>query len=133
MINLKLIFSFCLTIFIPLLYLLNIYLAYYYPNTIKLPFLLILLGIIFFTIGLTFWIISFYNLRKVFGVLPQKQKKIKTGLYKYFKHPMYIGIFLTFLGLSLANSSKPGLLFLFFIILPVLILRIKFEEKNLTN
>lgn len=133
MIKVRLIISFYLTILIPILYLVNIYLAYFYSNTIELSPVLILTGIISFTVGLIFWIISFYNLRKVFGVLPQKQKKIKVGLYKYFKHPMYIGIFLTFLGLSLANASKPGLLFLFFVILPVLILRIIFEEKKLIN
>ncbi len=133
MINWKLIFSFYLTILIPILYLFNIYFAYFYSNTISLSPVLILTGIFFFTIGLAFWIISFYNLRRFFGVLPQKQKRIKVGLYKYFKHPMYIGIFLTFLGLSLANTSEYGLLFLFFVTLPVLILRIIFEEKKLIN
>jgi protein-S-isoprenylcysteine O-methyltransferase Ste14 len=127
----NLLLSFCLTIAIPLLYLLNIFLAYFAKNSYTGPMFLILLGILFSFVGLTFWFSSFITLRKKFQVLPTKQKAIKKGLYRYFKHPMYIGIWLTFLGLSLANQSLLSLLFLLIIMTPILIIRAKLEEKKL--
>lgn len=130
-INWKLVFSFWATLFIPFLYFLNIYIAAITPDSFKAPFELRIVGILIATAGLIFWIVSFLNLGHSFGVLPQKQKRVKTGLYKYFNHPMYIGIFMTFLGISLANASWQGLVFLNVVILPLLFLRARFEEKQL--
>lgn len=123
--------SFGLTIAIPLLYIMNIFFAYFYKNSYIGPSFLITLGIVFSFVGLFFWYVSFVNLRKSFGVLPQKQKRVKDGLYKYFKHPMYIGIWLTFFGLTLASQSFPSFLYLLIIITPLLIVRAKIEEKEL--
>jgi protein-S-isoprenylcysteine O-methyltransferase Ste14 len=131
-VNWKLVASFWLTIFIPLLYLLNIELAFVKSNTLNLPIIIVILGILIAAFGLILWILSFVNLGKSFGVLPQKQKRVKTGLYKYFNHPMYVGISATMLGLSLANKSLAGLLFFLLILLPILVIRAKVEEKQLT-
>jgi protein-S-isoprenylcysteine O-methyltransferase Ste14 len=131
--NWKTIFSFILTVIIPLLYLFNIFLAYSVRNTYQGPLFLIILGILFAFYGLTFWIASFIKLRKVFGVLPQEQKRVKTGIYKYFHHPMYIGIWFTFLGLALANESYPALLFLLIVMTPILVIRARLEEKKLKD
>lgn len=127
------ILEFYLTITIPLLYLTNVFLIQYYKNTFQLPYLLILLGLSLSVIGLIFWLTSFFTLLRSgsFGVLPQKQVRIKTGLYKFLKHPMYIGISLVFFGLSLANQSKEGLLFTIAIMLPLLIIRAILEDKKL--
>jgi protein-S-isoprenylcysteine O-methyltransferase Ste14 len=129
----NLVASFAVTIIIPLLYLLNILIILKTPNTVVFNLNLVILGSGLAAFGLFFWIISFINLGKSFGVLPQKQKKVKTGLYKYFNHPMYIGIWACFLGLSLANSSWAGLVFLNLVITPLLFIRAAFEEKKLTN
>ena len=129
----NLVASFTTTIIIPLLYLLNILIILKNPNTIILNLNLILVGLILAAFGLFFWIVSFINLGKSFGVLPQRQKKVKWGLYKYFNHPMYIGIWTCFLGLSLANSSWQGLVFLNLVITPLLFIRASFEEKKLVN
>lgn len=131
MIDWKKVFSLYATIGIPLLYLYNIYLAYAYPQTFFSSVAIRLLGIVLTVIGLGVWIISYVNLGWSFGVLPQKQKRISKGLYRYFNHPMYAGIYCTFLGLSLANTSLPGLLFLTLIIVPLLTLRATLEEKKL--
>jgi protein-S-isoprenylcysteine O-methyltransferase Ste14 len=127
----KLLFSFILTITIPLLYIINISLAYFLKNTYSGPLLLSIIGLLAAFVGLFFWLYSFYSLRKVFAVLPKKQKPIKSGLYRYFKHPMYIGIWLTFLGLSLANQSLPSFIFLIVVMTPILSIRAYFEEKIL--
>jgi len=125
--------QFVLTVIIPFTYLYNILIIINTPNTVNITFELKLLGIGIAVFGLVFWIISFINLGKSFGVLPQKQKKIKKGLYKYLSHPMYIGIWSSFLGLTLANASWQGLVFLNLIMTPLLFIRARFEDKNLIN
>ncbi len=129
----NLVWQFLATMFIPLLYLVNIAIAAQTPASFNAPFWVEPMGIFIAAIGLAFWIISYISLGKNFGVLPQKQKRIKKGIYKYIKHPMYDGIYMTFAGLSLANRSWQGLVFLNLIILPLLIVRAFFEEKNLTD
>lgn len=129
----KLVWSFYVTFAIPLLYLINIYLAYSFPNTISGSIFTTVAGIIITITGLFIWLISYLHLGKSFGVLPQKQKRITSGIYKYISHPMYLGIWLTFLGLSLANRSRMGILFLCLVITPLLALRVKLEEKKLIN
>lgn len=127
---LKLSFQFALTLGIPLLYLLNLMISFQNFNFNATP--LSYLGLVVAILGVIFWIISMINLGNSFGVLPQKQKKIKRGLYKYFNHPMYIGISATIIGLSIANSSFTSLVFYTLITLPMLIVRIRFEEKALS-
>jgi protein-S-isoprenylcysteine O-methyltransferase Ste14 len=129
----KLVWSFYLTLIIPLLYLTNIYLAYSLPGTINSSTFSILIGMLIATIGIIIWIISYIHLGRSFGVLPQKQKRVTTGIYKYLRHPMYLGIWLTFLGLSFSTGSKAGIIFLVIIISPLFALRIKLEEKAFKN
>ena len=131
MIKWKLVLSFVLTIYIPLLYLLNIYIAVITPKTFSEPIFLMFIGIIIAFLGSVIWILSYINLGHAFGVLPKKQKKVKRGLYKYFNHPMYMGIYLTFLGLGMANASWEGLVYLNVVLVPLLFIRAYFEEKNL--
>jgi protein-S-isoprenylcysteine O-methyltransferase Ste14 len=127
----RLILQFVATVIIPLTYLYNILIIINTPNTFNSSVILRLIGVCIAIFGLAFWIISLINLGKSFGVLPQKQKKIKTGLYKYLRHPMYVGIWSCFLGLSLANASVQGLVFLNLIMTPLLFVRIYFEDRKL--
>lgn len=133
MIKWNLVWQFIGTIFIPLLYLTNIFIAFNNPYSFKPTFSLVLLGVVLAFLGLILWIASYINLGKSFGVLPQKQKKITKGVYKYFNHPMYIAIWLTFLGISLANASWQSLVFLNVVITPLLFIRALLEEKKLTD
>ena len=129
----NLVWQFVGTVLIPLLYLINILIAFNNSYSFKATLPLILLGIILAFLGLIIWITSYINLGKSFGVLPQQQKRIKNGLYKYLNHPMYVGIWLSFLGLSLANASWQALIFLNIVITPLLFVRAVFEEKKLIN
>lgn len=127
----KLVLSFLGTVFIPLLYLLNLWIIAVTPFSLNLMFPVILSGLLIALFGIIFWIISFINLGTSFGVLPQKQKRVKRGLYKHLNHPMYIGIYATFFGLSITNGSWQGLTFLNLILLPILFARAILEERNL--
>lgn len=132
-VNWNLVWQFVGTVFIPLLYLTNIFIAFNNSFSFKPAFSLVLLGVVIAFLGLILWVVSYINLGKSFGVLPQKQKKVKKGVYKYLNHPMYIGIWLTFLGISLANASWQALVFLNIVITPLLFIRAVFEEKKLIN
>ena len=133
MVKWKLVFEFILTVLIPLLYLVNIQIIALNPNSVNFPSIIRMLGIVIAILGLIVWIMSFINLGKYFGVLPKKQKRLKTGLYKYLSHPMYVGIWCAFLGLSMANASWQGLIFLNIFMTPLLFIRALFEDKNLIN
>ncbi len=125
--------SFYLTVAIPLLYLYCLYAIARYPNTFVFPLPIILIGILSSFIGIILWVASMLQLRGSFGVLPGKKVRVTTGLYKYFKHPMYLGITLTYLGLGIASQSSYGLLATLTLLLPVLIIRARLEEKKLVG
>ena len=133
MIKWNLVWQFVATLLVPLLYLLNIEIILKTPASFSSPFFFIAGGTLIAIAGLIIWAVSHINLGKSFGVLPQKQKRIKKGIYKYLRHPMYVGIYVTFFGLSLANQSWQGLVFLNLILLPLLFIRAFFEEKKLEN
>jgi protein-S-isoprenylcysteine O-methyltransferase Ste14 len=124
------ILNFYLTLAVPLLYFAVLY-TVSLGGTIFVPLFFRLFGLALSFFGITFWILSYFHLGKSFGVLPQNQKKVNRGLYHYYKHPMYIGIFFTFFGLALANESRFGLLTTCLILLPVLFFRARLEESKL--
>lgn len=128
--TLKLSFQFAGLIIIPMIYFTNLYLAYFGGKFQNTP--LSYLGLLVTVFGVMFWITSMINLGSSFGILPKKQKRVKAGLYKYFNHPMYIGISATVIGLSITNNSYVGLVFYCLILLPITIVRARFEEKSLT-
>lgn len=117
---------------VPSVYLVNLYIiGYHYTNNVELSVMGIGLGISIIGIGL--WIISYLSLGKSFGVLPKRQKRVVGGIYRYVKHPMYLGIMMTFVGLALANGSRLGLGFSLLVLLPILIIRAYWEEKELSR
>lgn len=121
------------TVLIPLLYFYNLAAIYFFPRSIVLPLPLVLLGLLMALCGVMLWFVSYINLGSSFGVLPQKQAKVRRGLYSITKHPMYMGIWLTFWGLSLSYRSLLGILFTLLIMTPLLIVRAKLEERKLQD
>lgn len=81
--------------------------------------------------GLLLWVKSYRGLGRAFGVLPRRQKRVKTGVYKYLAHPMYVGIMMTYLGLALATGSFQGMIFSVLLLLPLLAYRAYRENKLL--
>jgi protein-S-isoprenylcysteine O-methyltransferase Ste14 len=92
-------------------------------------------------LGDIFLAISFYIIFLVFKEnsftsatieLQVEQKVISTGLYRFVRHPMYMGAFLLFVGMSLALGSWWDFA-LFAIVMPALIWRLLDEEKFLAK
>lgn len=100
------------------------------------PFKIHLFGIILIICGLILRWASIFSLRKFFTVqvtIKQDHELIKSGLYKYVRHPAYLGSLLSFLGLGFALVNWISLLIIFLPVLFAFINRISVEEKVLIN
>lgn len=121
-----------MTFLIPLLFLFNLLFAYQTQAEIGFgSFGLGVLGVLGSLTGIILWIWGFISLGKSFSVLPKAKKLQTTGIYKYFCHPIYMGIGLSCLGIAIALGSWPGLIYAIFIVIPLNIIRAKREEKVL--
>lgn len=60
-----------------------------------------------------------------------RQPLIQAGPFRYMRHPNYAGLLLEAIGLPLAFQATAVLLFVAAVFLPVLVIRIRLEEKAL--
>jgi protein-S-isoprenylcysteine O-methyltransferase Ste14 len=118
------------TIGVPFLYGLGLWLIVD-GEKMNLPPVFQIGGLLATIIGLSLWIVSYLYLGKSFGVLPRRQKRVSQGIYRYIKHPMYKGIMLTYLGLSMANLSYDGAWYSVLVLFPLLYIRARLEDKKL--
>jgi protein-S-isoprenylcysteine O-methyltransferase Ste14 len=97
----------------------------------------------FFAIGMALVVIGF--IIRIYSILTLNQyftysvakvenhKIISTGLYKFIRHPGYLGQFIIFMGISISMSNW---LFILSMMIPVslgYLYRIKVEEKFMTD
>lgn len=61
------------------------------------------------------------------------QRVIRTGVYRYIRHPAYSGLLLAFLGLGVAFGNWLSLLVIFIPIMAALLYRIRVEESALVE
>ena len=118
------------TVGVPLIYGLGLWLIAY-GQRMSLSETFQIGGLIGAMLGMCLWIISYVHLGSSFGVLPRVQKRVSRGIYGYIKHPMYKGIMLTYLGLSIANQSLTGAWFCILVMFPMLYIRARLEDKKL--
>ena len=121
-----------MNILLPSMYLVPVAAAFFLPKNFGFgyPFLVpVALGI--GLAGLILWIIATVNLGKSLAVMPGADRLIIRGVYKYLRHPIYIGIIFTIFGLTVASGSAFGLTFLVVVVIPLNIARAYFEEKAL--
>lgn len=79
--------------------------------------------------GFTLSTLALFDLGKSFGVSPANRGVVRAGIYRYLKHPMYLGYVISESGFIIFNPWN-GILWLISILLYVL--RAKHEEKNLS-
>ena len=115
---------------VPLLYLLPLLIVFFLPknfgfgNANLVPFSLTI-GLS----GLALWVTGMACLGKALRVLPETDSIVARGVYRFIRHPIYVGIVLTHFGLFFACGSTFGMIYLFVIIIPLNIIRAQFEEK----
>lgn len=97
----------------------------------------------FFVIGMTLIIFGF--MIRIFSILTLKQyftysvakvenhKIIETGLYKYIRHPGYLGQLMLFLGISISISNWISILAMMIPISLGYLYRIKVEERFMAD
>jgi len=92
------------------------------------------IGLFVMSIGFLVRIIAIVSLKKFFTVnlaINHEHKLINKGLYRYIRHPSYLGSILSFVGMGMAFGNWFSLLFM---VIPVTLLfawRIGLEEKML--
>ena len=80
--------------------------------------------------------IAIFQLKEFFTVtvsIRSDHKIVDTGLYKYIRHPAYLGSLISFLGLGLAFQNWLTIIVIFIPILGALSYRIYIEEKALNE
>ena len=115
---------------IPSLYLLPLLIVFFlhknfgFGNESLVPFSLAI-GIV----GLVIWIAGMACLGKALRILPEANSIVAKGVYRFIRHPIYVGIVFTHFGLFFACGSIFGIIYTFILIIPLNVIRAQLEEK----
>ncbi|MGY0614176.1 methyltransferase family protein [Vibrio sp. FJH11] len=90
------------------------------------------IGVVLLLIGLMLHVGAKLSLRRSFGIVPADRGIKSDGLYRYIRHPMYFGYFITHIGFLLAVPSLWNFM-LYCLTWALLITRIIFEERLLSK
>jgi len=77
----------------------NVFTHVFIPSAVM--FALSFAGLLFIIGGLIICVIGVYNIRYSFGVFVQVRPLVVSGLYRFCRHPVYLGYILTTIGLCL--------------------------------
>ncbi|WP_051412035.1 methyltransferase family protein [Halonatronum saccharophilum] len=94
------------------------------------------IGLVMIVIGFIIRWLSIITLGDYFTVnlrIDEEHKIIKTGFYKYTRHPSYLGAFIAVLGIALFYFNWVSFMLITIPYLSVLLPRIKDEEKMLVE
>jgi protein-S-isoprenylcysteine O-methyltransferase Ste14 len=92
-------------------------------------------GAALFVIGFTIELGAQITLRHSYSstlVIREDHQLITHGVYRFIRHPIYLGVILVFIGIAVYASSLYGLL-AFSALIPVFLNRIRMEERLLTE
>jgi protein-S-isoprenylcysteine O-methyltransferase Ste14 len=91
------------------------------------------LGLAIFAGGLILFAMVVATLKRAFlgDVEPVTDRLITTGPYRFVRHPLYLGMFVTTIGLAIAFRSLWGLLITLAVFVPAGLWRAKLEEEAL--
>ncbi len=123
---------FALNVFVPLLYFFPLAVVYFSPKNFGfghpeiVPIALVIGGV-----GMGIWIFGMVSLGKSLAVLPGTDALKTGGIYRIFRHPIYVGINLTLFGLLSACGSVFGMVYMAVVVIPLNIYRARIEEKAL--
>lgn len=121
-----------LTLLLPSLYPLGLLLAWLAPKDFGFGVrALVYVGLTLGAVGMVLWIASMIQMGASLSVLPGGDRLVTHGVFRFFRHPVYLGITVTFCGLFLAIGSTAGMIYLVVVVIPLNLLRARWEEKAL--
>ncbi len=94
-----------------------------------------IVGLILLISGLSIMIFSQATLRKSYHstlIIRENHKLITHGIYRFIRHPIYLGMIIASIGIPIFSLNLYGVLVML-IMIPVFLSRIRLEEKMLTE
>lgn len=94
-----------------------------------------MLGLALFVVGMIIAFVAVFTLRRFYYstlVITEDHQLITNGIYRFTRHPIYLGVTIAIIGIPVFVSSLFGLLIMFLLI-PIILYRIKMEERLLTE
>ncbi len=94
-----------------------------------------IVGLALIAIGLTIELVAQITLWRFYSstlVIRKDHQLVTHGVYRFTRHPIYLGVIIVFIGIPVYASSLYGLLVMSGLI-PIFLIRIRFEERLLTN
>jgi len=76
------------------------------------------------------WIIAKIEMGKI-EVSIYPKKLVTGGVYSKIRHPLYLGVKLTFIGFALFSKSTIGIILVLVLLIPIHIIRERKKEKEL--
>ena len=92
-------------------------------------------GLALIVVGLTTAIVAAVTLRRFYSstlVTREDHQLITHGIYRFMRHPIYLGVIVACIGMPVYASSLYGLLTMSALI-PIFLNRIRIEERMLTD
>jgi protein-S-isoprenylcysteine O-methyltransferase Ste14 len=111
-------------------------LNYYKTGAFKMPVPINILGLLIMASGITIRVIAVSTLGKYYTRTLRKKADheiVSNGIYKYIRHPGYLGNILLFLGAGIAMGNIFAFIVIFVLVLSTYVYRIKIEEKMLND
>ena len=121
-----------ITVLVPSLYMLALVIAWFSPKHFGFGIRpLVYVGLTVGLSGIALWMLAMLHLGKSLAVLPGGERLVTRGVYRYLRHPVYMGIDMTLFGLFLAVGSTYGMIYFGVVVVPLNVIRSRLEEKAL--
>ena len=94
-----------------------------------------ILGLALYVVGLTTALVAQITLKRFYSstlVIREDHQLVTHGIYRYTRHPVYLGVIIAIIGLPVFASSLYGLLTMSALI-PIILNRIRIKERMLTE
>jgi protein-S-isoprenylcysteine O-methyltransferase Ste14 len=101
------------------------------PRTVE-DLMVIATAEVLMTLGLLIMVIGLASLGRSFGIMPRARGLVQSGLYKWVRHPIYLGEFLVFAGIMILAIS-PVTLAIYGMFVALQVYRLMMEERTLSE
>lgn len=94
-----------------------------------------LIGCFIFLLGMVAFLWVLVHLRDAFRgtVAPVTDQLVTTGPYRWTRHPLYLSMIITLVGIAIALRSLWGVVGVFVLFIPAVVNRAKLEERTLAQ